>query len=653
MKKQIQVSLIAFTVGMMWSSLASATLLNSPATSGANNSSTGTNLVSIVADGCTMPKMPASRHYYYVDPVHGKITNNGSEAAPWDTLANVVSKKFLTSIVKPGDVIYLMTGNHGFVAISNIHNADFITIEAAPGQTPVLGYLTMSNVEKFIIHGLKFQSLKNGDWHSLFSVGASNFAATSGTSRDIIFDGNLVSTQDDISTWTQADWLSKARSGIVLDGRSSAVPDAPTSGVTCTTITNNMITHVTSTVGLGTDHTLFSGNTINDFGDDAIDYDANNLTISNNVITNSEILGDGVHTDAMQGQLHKGPGYDSTDVQKYSNISITGNLIISQTDPNLKYPNPGLQGIDAFDSDWTNVSVTNNTVIVTAYHGISFSSVHNAIISNNTVMPAGTLPTWIDVGSQTHEGLPSTNVIAKNNIAWTLTSNMDASVFSNNIVGNEIAAQFNGKGEWITKPGTYGNNNRIVSDFMQNFVLFNNTNKLYNLTPVANSLMKGYGSTVPTTVNLNIPGAMAPQITQSTSANGQSPTYSGTITLHANARQIGTPKLEVLIDGVTVGSAVITANVHTGQIGVYSLNYKTVKKPQKVDVVMSGYASTVEKYEALGLYNFEFNENDGHAADLLRTTTGQIKSGQITLQPWATFETNGSTLEFNVSNLPD
>ena len=49
----------------------------------------------------------------------------------------------------------------------------------------------------------------------------------------------------------------------------------------------------------------------------------------------------------------------------FQNILIDSNLIIRQTDPELPFPTY-LQGIDAFNSDWTNVTVTNNVVITSA-----------------------------------------------------------------------------------------------------------------------------------------------------------------------------------------------------------------------------------------------------------------------------------------------
>ncbi len=107
----------------------------------------------------------------------------------------------------------------------------------------------------------------------------------------------------------------------------------------------------------------------------------------------------------------------------FSNVTIDSNRCIRQTVPNLKFATY-LQGIDAFDSDWTNLTVVNNVVVTSACWGISYASVHGGKIINNTVLADGLLPLpwklqaarehW---RSKTHEGLPSNDVIVRNNIA--------------------------------------------------------------------------------------------------------------------------------------------------------------------------------------------------------------------------------------------
>ena len=122
--------------------------------SAAHSQTTG---IYLVPQGCGAPEI-FHGNIYYIDPVHGKITNSGTATAPWDTLQNVMSKK--QSLFKSGDVINLMSGNHGSVTIVNMINSNFIKIQAAAGQAPVLNSLTIHGGQNLVIQGLKIQSLK-------------------------------------------------------------------------------------------------------------------------------------------------------------------------------------------------------------------------------------------------------------------------------------------------------------------------------------------------------------------------------------------------------------------------------------------------------------------------------------------------------------
>jgi parallel beta-helix repeat protein len=139
---------------------------------------------------------------------------------------------------------------------------------------------------------------------------------------------------------------------------------------------------------MGNNSTL-SHNEIDHFGDDAIDYAASNISITHNYIHDNFDIGDGNHEDVAQGQ--NGPLLRGVPYNAFSNILIDSNLAIRQTDSKLAFATY-LQGIDAFDEDWTNVTVTNNVVVTSACRGIFFSSVHNGKIINNTVVADGLIP---------------------------------------------------------------------------------------------------------------------------------------------------------------------------------------------------------------------------------------------------------------------
>ena len=208
------------------------------------------------------------------------------------------------------------------------------------------------------------------------------------------------------------------------------------------------------------------------FGDDGIDYGANNIAIGKNYIHDNIDLGDGNHEDAMQGQ--NGPLLRGVPYNSFSNVLIDSNLVIRQTDPKLAFPTY-LQGIDAFDEEWTNLTVTNNVVVTSACWGIAYSSLHNGKIINNTVVADGLMPMpgnckpIVAIGDKSHEGPSSSDEIIRNNIANSLAIyNLDPNMTMDHniclaIDGKcQIVTYLNGKPNWgVYKPGIYGDHNII------------------------------------------------------------------------------------------------------------------------------------------------------------------------------------------------
>ncbi len=154
-----------------------------------------------VYPGCAVPPATSTGKIWWVDPVNGKTPaagGLGTQAAPWDSLNGVISgswgtpgysvpgytRPLLSSVpyfhiaggkrvdvaddlgsppVRPGDTIKLMSGNYGDIGLGNymlpIVNSDWITIEAAPGQTPVFSTLYIRSTNKWVFKGIKVQSL--------------------------------------------------------------------------------------------------------------------------------------------------------------------------------------------------------------------------------------------------------------------------------------------------------------------------------------------------------------------------------------------------------------------------------------------------------------------------------------------------------------
>ena len=229
-----------------------------------------------------------------------------------------------------------------------------------------------------------------------------------------------ISSQDDAEAWSKAQWVANARNGFW------AQSSAGGAFTKCISLTGSHISDVRTGAALLADYLLFANNQIDHFGDDGIDYAASNLAITRNHLHDN--LGiDGNHEDAMQGVIGILPTVAT--VNHFQNILIDSNLI-RQTDPELSFPTY-LQGIDAFDSDWTNMTVTNNVIVTSACWGMDLASIHSGLVANNTVLDDGLVTTpgctvALAVGAASHEGSNSSNTRVTNNLAsqvWVFNGN--------------------------------------------------------------------------------------------------------------------------------------------------------------------------------------------------------------------------------------
>jgi parallel beta-helix repeat protein len=506
--------------------------------------------VAQVYSGCAVPS-PTPRHVWYIDPVNGKSPaagGNGSQASPWNSLSGVLSgnwannvtvpgysRPLLSSVpynhafagqccaaaadqlgnppVQPGDALMLMSGNYGDIAIGAFNlpttNSDFVTVEAAPGQTPVFTTLLLWRTNKWVFNAIKVQSLlgTNGNTQPLV------YLVDQGPSyptTDIVMENMLIRSADSTTGWSQGQWLAQARTGFVAFGLAGNGTNGEPN-TSCIALAGSHIQNVRTAALLFANNLLFTNNVIDHFGDDGIDYGANNLAITRNTLHDNLSLGDGNHEDAMQGQngaVPPGLAYNA-----FSNILIDSNLIIRQTDPALPFPSY-LQGIDAFDEDWTNMTVTNNVIVSNACWGISFASIHNSLIANNTVVDDGfsLAPGCIlaiSVSGQTHQGPVSSNTVVRNNLTTQLDiDNRSPGVVADNNValccaGPAMAWYVNGVVQFFSAPGTYGNGNIIETEGTKGeFVNFKPASLTYTLMLKSGATAIGAGTAGAPTVDI-------------------------------------------------------------------------------------------------------------------------------------------------------
>ena len=277
--------------------------------------------------GYSYPLLTSSPYRQVPVPGGPAVTKTGPSAGP----------------IAPGDEILLMSGNYGDVWLggldAEIANSDFVTVAAAPGQTPVLTSLFIAETNKWVFNGLKVQSLKPAALSGNSLVTVKDGGAALPTS-DIVLENMLISSQDNVRAWSQAQWVADSRNGVSILSSPGGM------NTKCVSLTGSHISNIRYGAALFANQLVFSNNQLDHFGGDAIDYGASNLAITKNNIHDAVDVGDGNHPDAMQGVL--GVLAPGAALNYFRNVLIDSNLIIRQTDPGLLFPNV-MQGIDAFE----------------------------------------------------------------------------------------------------------------------------------------------------------------------------------------------------------------------------------------------------------------------------------------------------------------
>lgn len=393
---------------------------------------------------CDPPVQNKQGRTFFVDPVRGAMTNDGSAERPWRTLAEVFDPKrklISTHIVtrsrdgslsrqtvnpdgpvKPGDTILLMSGDHGDLLISGLRNERVINIAAAPGQTPVIRQMTLNSSSRWSFANIKFQGARRADdrARAIVHLGASNWL---GDAENITFKEGSFSTTDDVSEWSKEDWINRPfETGLWINGK-------------CVTVTGSRFFHVRNALTITGEGSNITENNFDNFGNDAIQLAAGTATIVRNRIQNGRSSpAEPQHADAIQGWTMPG--------RVNRNVLIANNWIANLRPPDDNY----LQGISIFDGEWDGVRIENNVVLTNAWHGITLFGVKNAAIVNNTVI--STRPDRFTAWIQVREGKakqPSTNAIVRNNIAAAIIVPEQTAQVDHNAASERIESLANGR----------------------------------------------------------------------------------------------------------------------------------------------------------------------------------------------------------------
>jgi len=329
---------------------------------------------------------------FFIDPIHGSASGDGSKEAPWNSLQDLINSGLLESRawseypaenldesylkpmnegapIKGGDTIYLMNGNYGDLSISEHYNSAPIIIKAYPGQKPVFTQMKLTSSANWVFENIAIDRTGLELGPALFL--ANNHSWT-GNSWDISLINSQLTGSRDINAWGLQEWLS------VGGGIRSYAKNFKASG--------NTIENVRDAVLSQGANSLFEYNIINQYAFDAIRGFGEYSEFKYNLIKNSVYTDYSLnHDDAFQSWI-----LDANTPQV--GIVLHGNVIIDNHDlhkspsPFLATRTPRVQAIGLFDGPFWNWKITNNAIVVSSSHGISTDKLKHSTVTGNVLI---------------------------------------------------------------------------------------------------------------------------------------------------------------------------------------------------------------------------------------------------------------------------
>lgn len=362
---------------------------------------------------------------YYCDPAIGTPEGDGSAERPWRTLEQVIQARLFqtrnqtgkashsNAIIRPGDTVLLRSGWHGVLSIPGGYNEQPITIAAAPGQSPHVGWIEIGGGKNWIVRGLTVSpSLAPAPLakvpHELVMLGEHGGEE----SADLVVEDCFVYSVLETANWTGRDWVEKPASGIWL-GRHGRHHNAR----------NNYVLNTRFGIQLCAPDCLAEGNVVVNFSADGMRATRDGQVLQYNVIRNNFVGsrdGDDNHDDGIQVFLF------NVGTGTVRDVTLRGNIIIARETDGLPLPNP-LQGIGCFDGPLVRFLVEDNVVCVNHYHGISLYDAQECTIRNNTCFSRWTdrARPWIMLGQKKNQAGGNT---VRNNVAHSFNFKDDAQV---------------------------------------------------------------------------------------------------------------------------------------------------------------------------------------------------------------------------------
>lgn len=385
---------------------------------------------------------------FFVDPIAGDMSNDGSFEAPWRTLQEVFEQNKIESLelqdhpyvpgiplvvknpgapVKAGDTIYLRSGYHGEVHAVEYFNSDFITITNQAGHHPTMGRVEFRSGSRWMLEGVTISPELAPTYQPDTLIRFDSHGYTGPISHCVLHDCVAYSVWD-ASTWTLTDWNELACNGISVTGENIVV-------------SGSSLKNVNFGISVTEAYCTIEDNVIENFSGDALRGLGDYCTFEHNTVMNCFDV-NGNHDDGFQS-WSVGPGGVGTGT--VYGVVLRGNTIINTMDENQPFRGT-LQGIGCFDGFFEDWIVENNVVIVDHWHGITLLGAINCRIVNNTVIdgnPDETPgPPWIRIGDH-KDGTPSQNCLERNNLSTSFNNDDGVDLDHNlTLAGHEYDVYF-------------------------------------------------------------------------------------------------------------------------------------------------------------------------------------------------------------------
>lgn len=366
---------------------------------------------------------------FYCDPVAGRPDGDGTAEKPWRTIEEVIERRLIpfrsdtgaagnaNARVEPGDTVLLRSGWHGVIRIAAGYNDKTITIAAAPGHTPQVGWIEIGEGRNWTVRGLTVSpslapAALNRVPRTLVMLGDRGGERNANLNIEDCFVYSVL----DSGSWSGKDWVEKPSNGIFL-GRNGRGHVAR----------NNYVLNTRFGIQLAAPECIAEGNVVANFSGDGIRVMRDGQIAQYNVVKNSFVGsrdGDDNHDDGIQVFLF------NVGTGTVRDVTLRASVIIARELDDLPFPN-GLQGIGCFDGPLVNFLVEANVVLVNHFHGVSLYDAQGCTIQDNTCFSRwpGRARPWVMLGQKKNEAAAN---LVRNNMAHSFDFKADKSVRAEN-----------------------------------------------------------------------------------------------------------------------------------------------------------------------------------------------------------------------------